>query len=922
MVLPTLDGRALYGGTPTDKSVIEAIAAIRASGKEVMFYPFILMDQLSGNGLADPWSDAGEQPQLPWRGRITLTNAPGSIGTADRTATAAAEVAAFLGAALPYHFTVSEGVVNYSGPADWGFRRFILHYANLCALTGGVDAFCIGSELRSLTQIRAAGDSFPMVQALVQLAGEVRAILGPAAKISYAADWSEYFGYHADNNVYFHLDPLWSDPNIDFIGIDNYMPLSDWQDGNDNADRLWGSIYNLDYLKANVAGGEGYDWYYDSPEGESAQLRKPIIDEWYGEHWAYRYKDIAGWWGADHHDRIDGVRSATASGWTPGLKPIRFTEYGCAALDKGTNQPNRFIDPKSSESGLPRGSSGQRDDFIQMQYLRAMHEFWSVAENNPHSHQYSGRMLDLDHCHVWAFDARPFPEFPGNSDVWADGDNYSRGHWLNGRASAVPLAALAAELCEAAGLSTDVNTANAYGVVRGYAVADIGTARAALQPLSLTYAMDAREREGQLQFYMRTGEADFTLDAARLAVAPNINGAIESSRAAIAETTGRVRLTYIEAESDYEVRSAEAVFPDETSPLISQSEVALQLTGAEARGVAERWLAEARVARDTVRFALPRSQLAVGAGSVVNLAGSSYRIDRLEWSDVQTIDAVRVDSGAYRSGTDIEDVARRTSPAASLPIFPRFMDLPLLTGDEAPQAPHVAVSASPWPGSVAIWSSTTDAGYSLNKTVDGPAIFGTTQSPMKVAMPGLWDHGLPLRVKLSTGQLSSVALLEVLNGANLAAIGDGSPENWEVFQFSHADLVAYRTYDLSIRLRGQVGTDAVLPPVWPAGSYFVLLDSAVTQINLAASARGLDRFYRIGAAKRGYSDRNIVVESLAFNGVGLRPYSVSHLALDGSAGEAITAGWLRRTRIEGDSWMSGDVPLGEDSERYLVQVLS
>ncbi len=922
IVLPTLDSRPVYGGTPTDQSVIEAIAAIRTAGKEVMFYPFILMDQLTGNGLADPWSIALNQPNLPWRGQITLSKAPGLAGTPDRTTAAAVEVAAFLGAAMSAHFSVVGGAVVYSGPLDWGFRRFILHYANLCALAGGVDAFCIGSELRGLTQIRSAADSFPMVQALVQLAGEVRAILGPSTKISYAADWSEYFGYHTDANVYFHLDPLWSDTNIDFVGIDNYMPISDWRDGSDHADAQWGSIYNVDYLKANVAGGEGYDWYYDSPEGEAAQLRLPITDGAYGEPWVYRYKDLAGWWGASHYGRINGVRTALATGWIPGSKPIRFTEFGCAALDKATNQPNKFIDPKSSESSLPRGSDGRRDDFIQMQYLRAIEEYWSDAQNNPMSSLYAGRMLDQNRCHVWAWDARPFPEFPGNTELWSDGGNYSKGHWLNGRAASVPLAGLAAEICGAAGLAAAADFAAVYGVVRGFVVEDSGTARAALQPLSLTYAMDVREREGVLQFYMRAGDAILPLDPARLAMTSDIDGSLETSRSAIADTTGRVRLTFIEAESDYVVRSAEAVFPDETSPILSQSEVPLQLTGAEARAVAERWLAEARVARDTARFALPRSQLSVGAGDIVSLNGRAYRIDRLESSDAQLVEAVRVDPGAYRAGSEIGTPASRTSPAAALPVFPIFLDLPLLSGDEAPQAPHLAISALPWPGPVAVWSSASNAGFSLNKQFDTPAIFGQSESPLAGAMPGLWDNGQPLRIKLSTGQLSSAAQTDVLNGVNVAAIGDGSPENWEVFQFSQANLVASRTYDLSLRLRGQAGTDAMMPPVWPAGSYFVLLDSAVPQIDLAASARGLERFYRIGVADRGYSDANVVPETLAFNGIGLRPYSVSHLTSTGPAGTDMLVSWIRRTRIEGDSWVAPEVPLGEDTESYRVRVLT
>ena len=309
------EDRPIYGGTPADAAVVEAIRHMNAEGKDVMFYPFILMDQQSGNGLPDPWTGAADQPHLPWRGRITLSAAPGQPGSPDGTAGAEAEVAAFFGTATAADFAVGDGEVTYSGPEEWGLRRFILHYAALCAAAGGVSSFCIGSEMRGLTQIRGAG-GFPAVQALRDLAGEVRSLLGPATKIGYAADWSEYFGYQPQDGSgdrYFHLDPLWADDDIDFIGIDNYMPLSDWRDGDDHADAQagWDRIYDLDYLKANIEGGEGYDWYYHSQEAEAAQIRTGITDEAHGEPWVWRYKDMRGWWENSHHERIGGVRQAT-----------------------------------------------------------------------------------------------------------------------------------------------------------------------------------------------------------------------------------------------------------------------------------------------------------------------------------------------------------------------------------------------------------------------------------------------------------------------------------------------------------------------------------------------------------------------------------------------------------------------------------
>ncbi|HMO71665.1 MAG TPA: glycoside hydrolase/phage tail family protein [Paracoccaceae bacterium] len=915
-----LDGRPIYGGTPADGAVIEAIQALRSGGQEAMFYPFLLMEQLAGNGLPDPWSDGAEQPVLPWRGRITTSAAPGRTATPDRTAAAEAEVAAFFGTVQPHHFAVSGGVVNYSGPpGDWGYRRFILHYAHLCVAAGGVDAFCIGSEMRGLTQVRGAGDSFPAVAAFRILMAEVRAILGPATKISYAADWTEYFGYHADGNVYFHLDPLWSDTNCDFVGIDNYMPLSDWRDGEGHADAGAGSALDLDYLAANVAGGEYFDWYYDGPEGVAAQRRLPIEDGEHGEPWVFRIKDLAGWWANPHHERIGGVRQAAATDWVPMSKPIRFTEYGCAAVDRGTNEPNRFLDPKSSESALPRFSEGRRDDAVQMQYLRAVARHFGDPAQNPVSPLYGSPMVDMARAHAWAWDARPFPTFPGRADLWTDTANYARGHWLNGRATNQALDGVLEEICARSGVIGAV-TQGAHGVVRGFAADGVATARSVMQPLMLTYGFDAVERGGDLRFASRAGRRVWAVDPARLVAGEGDVPTVERSRAAEAEVAGRVRLGYIEAEGDFQPRLADAVFPDDALPSVAQSDTGLVLTAAEARATAERWLAEARVARDGARFALPPSRADLGAGDVVALDGGLWRIDRLETGIFAQVEAVRVEPSIAVPSDAAEDRAIPRQVTSPVPVVAQFLDLPLLKGTEVPHAPHLAVSAVPWRGAVAVWSSPDGDGFELNSLVAAPSVLGVTETPLPRARPGVWDRGAPLRVRLGAGLLASVAPGSVLNGANAMAIGPGPGGPWEVFQFAEAVLVGPQTWDLSLRLRGQLGTDAVAPPVWPEGSRVVLLDGGPQQTELPLSARGLLRRYRIGVAERGFDDPDVLVIEEAFDGVGLRPYAPCHLRAARVPGGDAVLTWVRRTRIDGDSWASFEVPLGEEREIYVLRV--
>jgi len=343
-VVSQIDGRPVYGGTPSDASIVQAIQELRARGKRVTFYPFVMMDIPPGNTKPNPYSTnaAGVgQSVFPWRGRITCSPAAGYAGSPDKTAGAATQVAAFFGSALRTQYSISETTVTFTGsPSDWGLRRMILHYAHLCAAAGGVDAFLIGTEMRGLTQIRSAVGTYPAVTAFQTLAADVRAILGAGTKISYAADWSEYFGHQPQDgtgDVYFHLDPLWADANINFVGIDNYMPLSDWRDGDQHLDALaWPDIHDRAYLQANIAGGEGFAWFYASDAARAAQTRTPITDAGAGKPWVFRYKDVRSWWSNPHYNRPGGAGATMRS------SGLISRPRGCTGATRRTTRRRAF----------------------------------------------------------------------------------------------------------------------------------------------------------------------------------------------------------------------------------------------------------------------------------------------------------------------------------------------------------------------------------------------------------------------------------------------------------------------------------------------------------------------------------------------------------------------------------------------------
>ena len=255
------DEKPRYGGSVNDASVVRYLQELQARSIKIMFYPMFFVDI----------------ERKPWRG----------------------------------HVTGDPAIISEFFNKEEGYNNFILHYAKL--VKDNVNAFVIGSELIGLTSIRAGDSSFPAVIELVKLAKLVKEIVGPNILGTYAADWSEY---HHTHGGWYNLDPLWSSPYIDFIGIDAYFPVTS----------STSSVILQSEIIKGWKSGEGYDYFIDSNS-----IKQPLSPE-------YAWKNLKYWWETPHYNP-DGART----GWFPQMKKFWFTEFGFPSIDKATNQPNVFL---------------------------------------------------------------------------------------------------------------------------------------------------------------------------------------------------------------------------------------------------------------------------------------------------------------------------------------------------------------------------------------------------------------------------------------------------------------------------------------------------------------------------------------------------------------------------------------------------
>lgn len=719
-------GNPNYGGTVNDASLVRYIDFLRSKGLKIMLSPMFFMDL----------------PGKPWRGMLT--------GSA-------------------------QYVTNFFNKPS-GYRNFILHYAHL--LKGKVDAFLIGSELVGLTQI-CEKNAFPAVEQFILLASEIKSILGPETKISYAANWDEY---HHTHGGWYNLDPLWAHKAIDYIGISAYFPLTNIKEG---------EISSKD-IQHGWKSGEGYDYYYDA-SGNKQPVDAP-----------YAWKNIEYWWN-NQHVNPDGRPTP----WQPKSKKIWFTEFGFPSVDKAPNQPNVFFDPHCINGGLPKYSNGNIDFAIQRLAITETLSLWQNAEF-------------VSALFLWCWDARPYPAWP-HGKIWTDGHLWQMGHWLNGKLADCSLAAIIFDLAIRAGIAPECVDVSQIDIpVHGASYQTNSSFSEAIELLSYCYNLDAISAQAKLLFLPKSYNARWGKFVSHKDYIAFDSACYIKQQFAVNEITGKITLSYNNYHDDYQAGFCQASDDHNTNVKVSTLNLPLALAIYEAEYIARNIFMALQTKRQDIVLQLPLYYLYLKPSHIINCRlderNVTLRIIDLKISSETILVHARIcyetQASLYNNSYAVEP---KNADYSYEPLGIRILQLPYL----AEHTGYISLAYDYLPGYEVVMASFGSYPGEKVASFSTPSIIAkvTAYAHNPQANPYLIDYRSKITV-FSRCEIREPTESEFLTGKTRALLGS------EIIRYRHVSKQASNLYVLSGLIRGEMSSEDYIGTAIP-GSELIILSTTI-----------------------------------------------------------------------------------------------
>lgn len=473
--------------------------------------------------------------------------------------------------------------------------------------------------------------------------------------------------------------------------------------------------------------------------------------------------------------------------------------------------------------------------------------------------------------------------------------------------------------------------------VRGLIVNQIQAPRQTLEMASMPYQAEFYEAvDGTLTGSYLGGASAATIDNDQLGMADKDAISTSGDMGNLAEFVildeiqmpRQISVTAFDPGKDHEQSAQHAYLMSGQGEGVEAVSLPMALLPDEIRQTAERLIYQRHVERESLTLKLPWEYGWLNPTDIVTLTlngiTTRLRIGSIAGAlpGLLTVQAVADQLAVYSQAIAGVSGSGYVAPTVSSPVrsIALLIDSVMLRDQDNAAGYYAAVTPAAdgaW-GGAALYRDR-GAGYEVAERFASPATAGvTTGSGVTSGTANSIDTTATITVDLygTTATLESVTELQMLNGANAACLGDGM-----IFQFQTATQVGGypNRWTLSNILWARRGSDHAAT-THAAGSRFVLLDGAVLFIRNDLAERGAARSFK--AVTAGFSLTDAAATSFTWDARGLKPLSVVDVAGSRNGGNDLAVTWKRRSRL-GGGWLDyTDVPLGEEAERYEIDVMS
>jgi hypothetical protein len=511
---------------------------------------------------------------------------------------------------------------------------------------------------------------------------------------------------------------------------------------------------------------------------------------------------------------------------------------------------------------------------------------------------------------------------------------------------AVSLGQIIAAVCKRAGFSS-IDVSDMVPItIPGYSISNVCTAADILKPLRSVGFFDAVESSGVMRFQARgkpivamlttddIGAFDTAAGSGDGSAKSNVPPAVTTSRAQDEDLPRMIRVKYKAVSRDYEDGEQDSPFRLATLAVNDvDASLPICLGDLQAAQCAEVLWADTWASRTSYEISIDQSwpQLEVGDCIGAPVDGYTQRMRIVSETNASAVlrklKCVSDDSGAYIS------FATASAPL-SLPSILTFvpatvyqlLDLPCLLETDNDAGFYVAAEpadyGATWAGCVIYKSIDSGLTFTAELSLTAATAMGTINETggIPASDPHTWDTTTIIEISVRDASIAFESRTDdaVLAGANAACMGaDG---RWEIVQFANATKTGPLSWAFSRLLRGRRGTEHVMGSSQNGDLFIMVSTGTIGRLILASTEIGASRVYNAVSIGSPYSTTN--EQTFTGHGEALICFCPENPVAQYDTAGDIVISWIRRSRL-GQTLMSGvDIPLGEATEAFSIDILS